>query len=189
MLLGEKIKRIRNFRGLTQRDFGLMLGYEDKNADVRVALYESGYRVPKKDTLMQMAEILNINYLHFTGSVSGCAEDIMLSFLWIDEDNRSIFHLFPLVRNPGKCNASDDKSVRYNDNNDWPAHSPIGMWIDYGLVNDFLREWHLRKQQLDNKDITEEEYFEWKINWPASSSLVDQNGNDKGNASYNWRKK
>ena len=44
------------------------------------------------------------------------------------------------------------------------------------------------KQQLDNKDITEEEYFEWKINWPASSSLVDQNGTDKGNASYNWRK-
>lgn len=49
MSLGEKIRKIRNFRGLTQRDFGLMLGYEDKNADVRVAQYESGYRVPKKD--------------------------------------------------------------------------------------------------------------------------------------------
>ena len=45
-----------------------------------------------------------------------------------------------ISRNPGKCNASDDKSVRYNDSDEWPAHSPVGMWIDYGLVNEFLRE-------------------------------------------------
>lgn len=41
-------KRIRTFRGLTQRELGLKLGYEERNADVRVAQYESGYRVPKK---------------------------------------------------------------------------------------------------------------------------------------------
>ena len=48
MTLGERIKRIRTFRGLTQRELGLKLGYEERNADVRVAQYESGYRVPKK---------------------------------------------------------------------------------------------------------------------------------------------
>ena len=48
MILGERIKRIRTFRGLTQRELGLKLGYEERNADVRVAQYESGYRVPKK---------------------------------------------------------------------------------------------------------------------------------------------
>ena len=46
MVLGERIKRIRTFRGLTQRELGLKLGYEERNADVRVAQYESGYRVP-----------------------------------------------------------------------------------------------------------------------------------------------
>ena len=59
MILGERIKRIRTFRGLTQRELGLKLGYEERNADVRVAQYESGYRVPKKDTLMEIARILN----------------------------------------------------------------------------------------------------------------------------------
>ena len=33
MTLGERIKRIRTFRGLTQRELGLKLGYEERNAD------------------------------------------------------------------------------------------------------------------------------------------------------------
>lgn len=47
-MVGERIKRIRTFRGLTQRELGLKLGYEKRNADVRVVQYESGYRVPQK---------------------------------------------------------------------------------------------------------------------------------------------
>ena len=35
MILGERIKRIRTFRGLTQRELGLKLGYEERNADIR----------------------------------------------------------------------------------------------------------------------------------------------------------
>lgn len=108
-------------------ELGLKLGYEERNADVRIAQYESGYRVPKNNTLMEMAKILNVNYIHFIGVTPGCAEDIMLTFLWLDEDDRSTIHLFQLVRNSGKCNASDDKSVRYYDNDDWPAHAPVGM--------------------------------------------------------------
>lgn len=57
----------------------------------------------------------------FIGVAPGYAEDVMLTFFWLDEDDRSTIHLFQLVRNPGKCNASDDKSVRYYDNDDWPA--------------------------------------------------------------------
>ena len=188
MVLGERIKRIRTFRGLTQRELGLKLGYEERNADVRIAQYESGYRVPKNNTLMEMAKILNVNYIHFIGVTPGCAEDIMLTFLWLDEDDRSTIHLFQLVRNPGKCNASDDKSVRYYDNDDWPAHAPVGMWLEYGLVNDFMREWCLRKEQLKNGDISEDEYFEWKINWPATSSKVDYNGKDDKKCNYKWKK-
>ena len=77
MLLGERIKKIRTFRGLTQRELGLKLGYEERNADVRVAQYESGYRVPKKDTLIEISKILNVNYINFVTKVPGCAEDIM----------------------------------------------------------------------------------------------------------------
>lgn len=89
----------------------------------------------------------------------GCAEDIMQTLFWLNEDNRNTFHLFQLVHNPGKYN-SDDNTVWYNDSDNWPAHAPVGMWINYDLVNEFLREWCLLKEQLKNGEISEDEYFE-----------------------------
>lgn len=118
--------------------------------------------------------MLNINYIHFIGVTPSCTKDILLTFLWLDEDDHSSIHLFQLVRNPGKCNASDDKSMRYYDNDDWPAHVPVSMCLEYGFVNDFLREWCLRKDQLKSGEISEDEYFERKINSPATSSSVDE---------------
>ena len=103
MILGERIKRIRTFRDLTQRELGLKLGYEERNADVRIAQYESSYRIPKKDTLMEISRILDVNYINFIAEAPGCAEDIMQTFFWLDEDNRNAFHLFQLVRNPSNA--------------------------------------------------------------------------------------
>lgn len=170
MLLGNKIKRIRTFRGFTQRELGLRLGYEEQNADVRIAQYESGYRVPKKDTLLEMAKILKVNPINFMTEAPGSVEDIMQTFFWLDEENRNIFHLFPLVRNSKKCNTPNDTSVRYNDSDDWPAHAPMGIWLDYGGLNEFMKDWYEYKQMLKKGKITENEYFEWKVNWPYSSN-------------------
>lgn len=168
MVLGEKIKRIRTFRGLTQRELGLRLGYDEQNADVRIAQYESGYRVPKKDTLLEMAKILDVNRINFICDVPGSVEDIMQTLFWLDEVNPNIIHLFELTRNKGQTNGFDDHAVRYNDSDEWPAHAPIGIWLDYGQVNDFLKEWYVHKQMLKNATISKEEYFEWKVNWPKN---------------------
>lgn len=88
-------------------------------------LYEPGYRVFPNNALVEMAKILNVHYIHFVSITLGRVKDIMLTFLWLDEDDRSTIHLFRLDRNPGKCNASDDRLVRYYDNDDWPASSSI----------------------------------------------------------------
>lgn len=166
MTIGEKIKLIRNFRGLTQKELGMQIGFDEKGADNRIAQYETNYRVPKKDTLIQMAKVLDINPLNFVSEASGSAEDIMQIFFWLDEDKPNFINLFQLVRNEGKTNVSEDTAVRYNDTDDWPAHAPVGMWFDYGLVNQFMQEWLIRKNELKAGEITRDEYFEWKLNWP-----------------------
>ena len=166
MTIGEKIKFIRIFRGMTQKELGMGVGFDEKGADNRIAQYETNYRVPKKDMLLQMAKVLDVNPLNFISEVSGSAEDIMQTFFWLDEDNPGAINLFQLVRNPGKCNASDDDAVRYNDNDDWPAHPPVGLWFNYGVVDDFMREWLVRKNELKAGEISRDEYLEWKLNWP-----------------------
>jgi len=188
MTVGQRIKKIRSFRGITQAELGLALGYDVKNADVRISQYESGYRTPKKDTLDKIAKILNCNYLNFYTVSPGSAEDIMFTFFWLDEDHKNLFHLHQMEKATGKAKDSTDNTIRYNDNDNWPAHPPVGIWFDYGLLNDFLREWTLRKKQLQNKTISQEEYFEWKLNWPGTSSKVDEHGHDSGRCSIKWRK-
>ena len=44
----------------------------------------------------------------------------------------------------------------------------FGMWFNYGILNNFLKEWTLRKEELKSGKITRDEYFEWKINWPQT---------------------
>ena len=156
MTVGDKIKKIRTFRGMTQKELGLAIGFEEKGADNRIAQYETNYRVPKRELLDKMAEALRVDRQNFYTIAPGSAEDFM----------RTFFRLFQLVRNPGKTGASDDTSVRYNDNDDWPIHPPVGIYFQYGLVDEFMHEWLLRQQELDAGEITRDEYFEWKLNWP-----------------------
>ena len=82
---------------------------------------------------------------------------------------RVALHLFLPKKFPGeKCNEVADTSVYYHDNDGWPAHAPVCMWFDYGVLNDFLKEWVIRMDELKSGEITRDEYFEWKINWPQT---------------------
>ena len=80
MTVGEKIKYIRTFRGMTQQQLGVAIGLSAKGADNRMAQYETNYRVPKKDMLEDISEALDVNSLNFISPVSGSAEDIMQTF-------------------------------------------------------------------------------------------------------------
>ena len=168
MTVGEKIKLIRNFRGLTQKELGIKIGLGEKSADNRMAQYETNYRVPKKETLFLIAEVLSVNPLNFISEVSGSAEDIMQTFFWLDESNHGAINLFQLVRNSGNANNLCETTVRYDDSDDWPAQPPVGLWFRYGIVDEFMREWLVRKNELKTGEIAKEEYFEWKLNWPRT---------------------
>lgn len=61
MTIGEKIKTARNLRGLTQKELGMKLGFDENSADVRIAQYESGTRTPKLELLSEIAAVLDVN--------------------------------------------------------------------------------------------------------------------------------
>lgn len=168
MTIGEKIKKIRMFRNMKQLELGLALGFSESTADNRMAQYETNYRVPKKEVLIKIAEILDVSPSNFFTEATGSAEDIMQTFFWLDESNRGAINLFQLERNSGKTNASEDTSVRYNDADDWPSKPPVGMYFKYGLVNDFMGAWLKQQQLLKDGTITQDEYFEWKITFPRN---------------------
>lgn len=63
MRTGKRIRFIRAFRGMTQKELGFALGFDLGSADIRVSQYESVNRKTIKEPMLrQMAEILNVNY-------------------------------------------------------------------------------------------------------------------------------
>ena len=59
--LGAKIKRIRELKGLTQKELGIRCGYSSATADVRISQYEKNKKVPRKQALKDIARALDVN--------------------------------------------------------------------------------------------------------------------------------
>lgn len=165
MFTGSKLKSIRTFRKMTQKQLGLALGYDEKSADIRIAQYESNKRIPKEETLQAMANILNVNILSLRGSTAPyCAEDIL-----------SI--LFELDR------STPIELIDVKSNDPYDTRDRTAVIIDHAILQKFLKEWKIRKQELIDCSITDEEYQEWKLNWPKTG---DQCG--KSIPEHQWRK-
>lgn len=86
MAIGERIKRIRTFRKMTQSQLGDAVGL----SDVHIRQYELGNRTPKTDMMQQMAEALDCNYRSIDEPTLYATEDVMF-----DKN-------LPPVRLPGK---------------------------------------------------------------------------------------
>ena len=147
MAVGDRIKRARNFRGLTQKELGIAAGLDERSADIRIAQYESGTRTPKEDLLRKIAEVLDVNYRSLYEPTLYAAEDIMYSLFELDEH-------YPRTSLYEVTDTSD------------PDYPELHMALSFRnhLLDGFLKEWQLRKQQLADGEITQEEYLEWKLN-------------------------
>lgn len=63
MAIGERIRFIRNLRGMTQKHLGTLVGFPEKTADIRMAQYEAGSRTPKEDLTRALAGALDVSPL------------------------------------------------------------------------------------------------------------------------------
>lgn len=61
MAIGERIHFFRTARGMTQKYLGMLLGFPEKSADVRLAQYETGTRTPKADLTAALAQVLDVS--------------------------------------------------------------------------------------------------------------------------------
>ena len=79
MAIGERIKRIRNFRKLTQAQLGEAVGL----SDVRIRQYEIGNRTPKEEMIQELAKALDCNHLSIYEPSLYAAEDVILRLVLI----------------------------------------------------------------------------------------------------------
>ena len=147
MRIGQRIKQARLHRGLTQKELGIMVGFDENTADIRIAQYESSTRTPKTDMRDKLGEAMGINPRYFYDSDLYSAEDIM--FMLFELDGVHKVELTPF---------QDGTRTRVN------------VHVGYNFVDDFLVDWLKKKQALADGEITKHDYTEWILTWPRSAS-------------------
>ena len=125
MAVGDRIKRARNLRGMTQKELGIAIGFEEKSADIRIAQYESNTRTPKEELLRKIAEVLDVNYRSLYEPTLYAAEDVMYTLFELDEH-------YPGTRLYEVIDTTDP---------DFPEKH-MAVSFRYRLLDDFLKEWH-----------------------------------------------
>ena len=145
MAINERIHYFRNLRGMTQKSLGMSVGFSEKNADVRIAQYESGLRNPKADLTAQLAQALGVSPRALS------VPDI--------ESYIGVMHtLFALEDNYGFQIDEIDGTVCLRMN-------PAAL-----TMIDNLTLWHEQAKKLAAGEITKEEYDHWRYNFPKAQA-------------------
>lgn len=143
--IGERIRYMRNLRGITQKSLGMAIGFDEKNADVRMAQYESGTRSPKENLTSAMADVLEVS-------------PQALSVPDIDSYVALMHTLFALEDLYGlKINSINGELCLTLDS--------INGNTDSSMI-DMFSEWQQQDKKLKSGEITNEQYDAWRYNYP-----------------------
>ena len=138
MSTGENIKRIRKFRGMTQKELGIAIGIGEESASPRMAQYETDNRTPRKEMLHKMAVVLDVDPRNIS-IPTGYREEDMIYRLLVLED---YFPEMKLERNL----QTGDVAINFHNKK----------------LNEFLFTWGVIRGKRAKGLISEEEYREWK---------------------------
>ena len=149
MAVGERIRFIRNLRGMTQKRLGISSGLPEKTADIRIAQYESGTRVPKAELTEKIAEALNVSSAALNvPNIESCVG--VMNTLFALED---LYGLMP--------DELDGKPIiQLNQKNK-----------SYLQLLSLLTAWQQANHRWKNGEITREEYDDWRYGYVPEDNI------------------
>ena len=107
-----KLKKIRTFRKMTQKELSEKIGLTDQH---RIVQYEKGVRVPKKDLVDKMAKALDVNPYTLYDTAGRDASEMMELLFWLDEFNPfSIYQVLPKLIELWGMNIRTDVEAKKN---------------------------------------------------------------------------
>ena len=145
MAIGERIRFIRNLRGMTQKYLGTLAGFPEKTADIRMAQYESGTRTPKEALTKTLAGALDVS-------------PFALDVPDIDSYYGLMHTLFALEDLYGLTVENRDGEVllRFDPRKGKDAAS----------VSEMVNAWAAAAEKYRAGEISRDEYDRWRYNYP-----------------------
>ena len=145
MAIGERIHFFRKMRGMTQKYLGMLMGFPERSADVRMAQYETGSRTPKADLTRALAAAFEVSPDALT--VPDIDTNIgLMHTLFALEDLRGL----TVGKLDGEVCLRLDKS----------------KGTTYLSMFEMLSAWAEQGEKLKAGEITKEEYDRWRYTYP-----------------------
>ena len=145
MAIGERIHFFRKMRGMTQKYLGMLMGFPERSADVRMAQYETGSRTPKADLTRALANAFDVSPNALT--IPDIDTDIgLMHTLFALEDLRGL----TIGKLDGEICLRLDKS----------------KGTTYLSMFEMLSAWEEQTEKLKAGEITKEDYDRWRYTYP-----------------------
>ena len=146
MAIGERIRFIRNLRGITQKILGTAAGFPEKTADIRLAQYESGTRTPKDDITVALANALGV-------SPQALAVPDIDSYIGLAHTLFALEDLYGMSVD-GTTDGENCLTVKNNRGRSTEELLQI------------LAAWKKQSDKCKSGEITKDTYDEWRYNYP-----------------------
>ena len=156
MAIGERIRFIRNLRGMTQKYLGIQVGFPEKTADIRMAQYESGSRTPKADLVNELAKVFEISPKALTVPDIESYDGIMHTLFTLED-----LYGIRIDKLDGELCIRLDK----------------GMGVNYITMFEMFSAWQEQAEKLKNEEITKEEYDNWRYTYPQEKAINTKTDN------------
>ena len=155
MTLGEKIRKYRSLKNMTQKELGLAIGFSGATADSRIRKYERDVMAPKQDIRAKLAEVLDVDISALSENDIHNEEDIMQTLFIFEE-------LYGM-----EIDRDEDKTTLTFDNHD----------KDLAKLTSYLYTWYRQKKSLvESENLDEkaahdalERYDQWKARFPKDN--------------------
>ncbi len=149
MAIGERIRFLRNLKGMTQKYLGIQVGFPERTADIRMAQYESGSRTPKADLVNELAKVFDVSTQALTVPDIESYIGVMHTLFTLED-----LYGIRIDKLDGELCIRLDKGMSANFNN----------------MYDMFLAWNEQAEKLKNGEITKEEYDHWRYNYPKEDT-------------------
>ena len=149
MAIGKRIQFFRSLRMLTQKQLGILLGFPEKSADVRIAQYESGARRPKSDLTNALARVLDVEPNALSVPDMDSCVGLMHTFFALED-----CYGLRVRRCSGKVHLEVD----------------ISQGEDAATLSHALATWWEKFSEMAAGRITREEYDYWRYHYEAKEN-------------------
>lgn len=144
MAIGDNIRRMRMLKGLTQKELGLAIGFDQKTADVRIAQYESGTRTPKEKMILDLAQVFGVRPEALTTPDIDTYVGLMHTLFTLED----VYGL-KIGEIEGELCLRLDRQNK-----------------SYPSMFDMFHAWQQQAQKLHDEELSDEGYNQWRYNYP-----------------------